>query len=114
MSVAPALVRGASSRLPLTCSGPQNAKEPNADEIAMLLANLAKDESTARILTLARAVPKGLSTSSNAMDQLMDCFVKGAEQRFNKHASFDYLSYFFADIAKVRPPARTPTAPAAF
>ncbi|KAF2096964.1 DUF383-domain-containing protein [Rhizodiscina lignyota] len=75
-------------------------KEPNADEIAMLLANLAKDESMKRILTLQRAVPKDLSTSKYAIDQLMDCFVKGAEGRYNKHANYDYLSYFFADIAK--------------
>lgn len=68
----------------------------------MLLANLAKDEGMKRILTLERAVPKELSSSKYAMDQLMDCFVKGAEGKYNKNASFDYLSYFFADIAKVR------------
>ncbi|EKG19842.1 hypothetical protein MPH_02844 [Macrophomina phaseolina MS6] len=34
------------------------------------------------------------------MDQLMDCFVKGAEGRFNPHADYDYLSYLFADMAK--------------
>jgi hypothetical protein len=67
----------------------------------MLLANMAKDESLKRILTLERAVPKDLSSSKNAMDQLMDCFVKGAEGKYNKNATYDYLSYFFADIAKV-------------
>lgn len=75
--------------------------------MVMLLANLAKDESTKRILTLERAVPKDLSTSKNAMDQLMDCFVKGAEGAYNKHASYDYLSYFFADVAKVHAIALT-------
>lgn len=83
-------------------TGIQLAKEPNANEIAMLLANMAKSDNIKKILELKRNVPKDLSTSSNAMDQLMDCFVKGAEGRFNKHADFDYLSYFFADIAKVR------------
>ncbi|TKA60881.1 hypothetical protein B0A49_10466 [Cryomyces minteri] len=77
-----------------------NAKEPNVNEMAMLLANLAKSDSTKRVLTITRAVPKDLSTSKNAMDQLMDCFVKGAEGRYNKNADFDYLSYFFADMAK--------------
>ena len=37
----------------------------------MLLANMAKDESVKRILTIERAMPKELSTSKNAMDQLM-------------------------------------------
>jgi len=75
-------------------------KEANANEIAMLLANMAKDDSLQRILELKRDVPKELSKSVWAMDQLMDCFVKGAEGAYNKHADFDYLSYFFADLAK--------------
>ncbi|KAF2133179.1 DNA-binding protein-like protein HGH1 [Dothidotthia symphoricarpi CBS 119687] len=77
-----------------------NPKERNANEIAMLLANLAKDDSLQRVLELKRDVPKELSKSKWAMDQLMDCFVKGAEGAYNKHADFDYLSYFFADLAK--------------
>ncbi|KAI8937074.1 hypothetical protein NX059_006292 [Plenodomus lindquistii] len=75
-------------------------KEPNANEIAMLLANMAKDDSLQRVLKLKRDIPKELSKSAWAMDQLMDCFVKGAEGAYNKHADFDYLSYFFADLAK--------------
>lgn len=67
----------------------------------MLLANLAKADELDRLLKLERAVPKALSTSSFAIDQLMDCFVKGAEGSYNKKADFDYLSYFFADLAKV-------------
>lgn len=66
----------------------------------MLLANLAKSDSIKRILSTERAPPQDLSTSKNAMDQLMDCFVKGAEGAYNKKADYDYLSYFFADIAK--------------
>ncbi len=80
----------------------QNEKEPIANEIAMLLANLAKSDEILRLLKLKRSVPKTLSTSGFAIDQLMDCFVKGAEGGYNKHANFDYLSYFFADLAKVR------------
>lgn len=78
----------------------QNKKEPNANEIAMLLANMAKDDSLQRVLELKRDVPKELSTSKWAMDQLMDCFVKGAEGAYNAKADYDYLSYFFADLAK--------------
>ncbi|KAK0662635.1 Protein HGH1-like protein [Lasiodiplodia hormozganensis] len=77
-----------------------SSKEPSANDIAMLLANLAKSDTLKRLLTLERAVPKDLSTSKVAMDQLMDCFVKGAEGRYNKHADYDYLSYLFADMAK--------------
>ncbi|PSN71851.1 DNA-binding protein-like protein HGH1 [Corynespora cassiicola Philippines] len=77
-----------------------NPKEQNANEIAMLLANMAKDDSMQRILDLKRDVPKQLSTSKWAVDQLLDCFVKGAEGAYNKDADFDYLSYFFADLGK--------------
>ncbi|KAF1351631.1 DUF383-domain-containing protein [Lizonia empirigonia] len=86
--------------LELLLSRITNKKEPNANEMAMLLANMAKDDSLQRVLELKRDVPKELSTSKWAMDQLMDCFVKGAEGAYNKNADFDYLSYFFADLAK--------------
>lgn len=78
----------------------QNPKEPNADEFAMLLANLAKSDKLERILSLKRKIPQGVSSSANAIDQLMDCFVKGADGTLNKHANFDYLSYLFADLSK--------------
>ncbi|UPX14150.1 Protein hgh1 [Ascochyta rabiei] len=86
--------------LELLLSRITNKKEPNANEMAMLLANMAKDDALQRVLELQRDVPKELSTSKWAMDQLMDCFVKGAEGAYNKNADFDYLSYFFADLAK--------------
>lgn len=76
----------------------------------MLLANLAKDETILRLLKLKRAIPKPLSSSAFAIDQLMDCFVKGAEGSYNKHANYDYLSYFFADLAKVRGVRQQPLA----
>lgn len=78
-----------------------NEKEPNANEISMLLANLAKSDEMLKVLKLERATSKPLSVSTFAIDQLMDCFVKGAGGSYNKHANFDYLSYFFADLAKV-------------
>ncbi|GLA42762.1 hypothetical protein AnigIFM63309_011491 [Aspergillus niger] len=77
-----------------------NVKEPNADDVAMLFANLAKSEKMKKLFTLKRKVPEGVSSSANAIDQLMDCFVKGAEGALNKHANFDYLSYLFADLSK--------------
>lgn len=66
----------------------------------MLLANLAKSDRLRRLLTLKRSVPRPMSDSAIAIDQLMDCFVKGAEGKINKAANFDYLAYFFADISK--------------
>jgi hypothetical protein len=68
----------------------------------MLLANMAKSDDMQRVLELTRDIPKELSTSKWAMDQLLDCFVKGAGGSYNKNADYDYLSYFFADLAKVR------------
>lgn len=88
-----------------------NAKEPTADLISMLLANLAKSDALKRIFKLKRSVPKPLSNSDHAMDQLMDCFVKGATGTYNKDANFDYLAYFFADMAKVSHPKRSPFLP---
>lgn len=66
----------------------------------MLLANLAKADNITRIISLSRPAVEGVSTSKNVLDQLMDCFVKGAEGALNKHANYDYLSYFFADLSK--------------
>ncbi|KAH8689795.1 hypothetical protein BGW36DRAFT_389759 [Talaromyces proteolyticus] len=77
-----------------------NPKEPNADDMTTLLANLAKAESLTGIVNLSRRAAESVSTSKKALDQLMDCFVKGAEGALNKHANYDYLAYFFADISK--------------
>jgi hypothetical protein len=78
----------------------QNENEPNANEVAMLLANLVKSEKLQSLFTLKRKAPKAVSTSENAIDQIMDCFVKGAEGSLNKHADYDYLSYVFADLSQ--------------
>ncbi|KAH1310880.1 hypothetical protein KXX47_006067 [Aspergillus fumigatus] len=58
-----------------------NVKEPIADDIAMLFANLAKSDKLSRLITLKRRTAESVSTSTMAIDQLMDCFVKGAEGR---------------------------------
>ncbi|MCJ1300437.1 hypothetical protein MMC08_003234 [Hypocenomyce scalaris] len=91
-----------------------NPKEPNANEIAMLLANMAKSDHIKRILTLTRDIPKPLTTSKVAIDQLMDCFVKGAQGTYNPKADFDYLAYLFADIAKFPQGQTYFTTPAAY
>ncbi|SMR47474.1 unnamed protein product [Zymoseptoria tritici ST99CH_3D1] len=77
-----------------------DAKEPHADLQCMLLANLSKSDKIPSLLTLSRPIPKPLSTSPLAIDQLLDCFVKGASNSYNPNATYDYLSYLFADMAK--------------
>ncbi|KAK6341706.1 hypothetical protein TWF696_008774 [Orbilia brochopaga] len=81
-----------------------NPSYPGADGIAMLLSNMAKHDSIPeKLLRLKRDKPKpewNVSNSENAMDQLMDLFVKGSEKTLNKQADFDYLSYLFADITR--------------
>lgn len=67
----------------------------------MLLSNLAKSDHLERLITLERSLPdSSISTSPYALDQLFDCFVKGADGSLNKHANFDYLSYLLADMSK--------------
>lgn len=66
----------------------------------MLFANLAKSDELKKLITLKRKTPNSVSSSSNAIDQVMDCFVKGAEGALNKSANYDYLSYLFADLSK--------------
>jgi Domain of unknown function (DUF383)/Domain of unknown function (DUF384) len=66
----------------------------------MLLANMTKSGKLRRIITLTRDIPKSVSKSPRAMDQLMDCFVQGAEETLNKDANYDYLAYVFADLSK--------------
>jgi hypothetical protein len=68
--------------------------------MCMLLANLSKSDTITQLLALKRDIPKPLSTSPIAIDQLLDCFVKGAGGSYNKNANYDYLSYLFADLAK--------------
>ncbi|KAI9805227.1 MAG: hypothetical protein M1826_004778 [Phylliscum demangeonii] len=75
--------------------------EPHADLAVMLLANLSKCERVTRLLAWSRSGPvlTGVCTSRNAMDQLMDCFVKGVGGGYNPSANFDHLAYVFADLA---------------
>lgn len=74
---------------------------PNADLASMLLANMTKSDKLGRLVELKRAVPEGVSGSEYAMDQLMDCFVKGAGKELNAEANYDFLSYVFADLSRL-------------
>ena len=65
----------------------------------MLLANLSKSPSMDRLISFTRSSPLGelpVSTSTNAVDRLIDCFVKD-HSRSTK--DYDYLSYVFADLS---------------
>ncbi|KAL2038776.1 hypothetical protein N7G274_008534 [Stereocaulon virgatum] len=77
-----------------------SAKEPNANELCMLLANLAKSPSIERLITLKRAKVPDLTPSPLATSQLIELFNRGANGGYNKDANYDYLAYLFADLAK--------------
>lgn len=66
----------------------------------MLLANLSKWDNIKKIVTKKQPPPKELQSHELVLNQLMDLFVKGAEGSYNKHADYDYLAYFFADLTK--------------
>lgn len=75
----------------------------NADLMTILLANLAKDDQITSIFGIVldlTAEEKKVFASTNAMDCLMDCFVKGFDRTLNKYATYDYLAYFFSDISR--------------
>lgn len=67
----------------------------------MLLANLSKSPSITRLVRLNRTTVPALSPSKLAITQLLELFNKGAEGGYNTEASFDYLAWFFGDLAKV-------------
>ncbi|KAG6028593.1 hypothetical protein E4U41_000633 [Claviceps citrina] len=75
-------------------------QEPNANLLAMLLANLSKDDSFKSILQRKQTAPDALGSDDSILNQLMDLFVKGQDGAYNKKADYDYLAYVFADLAK--------------
>ncbi|KAI9158279.1 Protein HGH1 [Paramyrothecium foliicola] len=77
-----------------------NPEEPNANLLAMLLANLAKWEGFKDMLKRKQPAPSELGSDDMILNQLMDLFVKGQDGTYNKKANFDYLAYVFADLAK--------------
>lgn len=79
----------------------QNSKEPTADDLSMLLANLSKSSALERLIVLERSKVVELSPSKRAITQLIELFNRGANKGWNKNATYDYLAYMFADLAKV-------------
>ncbi|KPM40033.1 hypothetical protein AK830_g6508 [Neonectria ditissima] len=77
-----------------------NPEEPNANLLAMLLANLAKWDGFKDILKRKQKAPEKLGSDDSVINQLMDLFVKGQDGTYNKKADFDYLAYVFADLSK--------------
>lgn len=77
----------------------------NADLMCILLTNVAKNDAITKIFDLQLShdeAQKKVFKSASALDCLMDCFVKGFDRLLNKYADFDYLSYFFADISRLK------------
>ncbi|KAG6003168.1 hypothetical protein E4U21_002282 [Claviceps maximensis] len=75
-------------------------KEPNANLLAMLTANLSKDDSFKAILQRTQTAPDALGSDDSVLNQLMDLFVRGQDGTYNKDADYDYLAYVFADLSK--------------
>ncbi|KAK3990084.1 protein HGH1 [Cladorrhinum sp. PSN332] len=74
--------------------------EPNANLLAMLLANMAKWDGLKSVAAKKQSAPERLQSDELILNQLLDLFVKGADGSYNKHADFDYLAYVFADLSK--------------
>ncbi|KAL2015474.1 hypothetical protein VTK56DRAFT_5380 [Thermocarpiscus australiensis] len=74
--------------------------EPNANLLAMLLANMAKWDGLKSVAARKQTAPDALKSNELVLNQLLDLFVKGADRTYNKHADFDYLAYVFADLSK--------------
>ncbi|KAK4165878.1 hypothetical protein QBC43DRAFT_314435 [Cladorrhinum sp. PSN259] len=74
--------------------------EPNANLLAMLLANMVKWDRLKGVATKKQPAPEKLESDELILNQLLDLFVKGADGSYNKHADFDYLAYVFADLSK--------------
>ncbi|CAM9023154.1 unnamed protein product [Wickerhamomyces anomalus] len=73
----------------------------NADLATILLTNLAKNDHITKIFEIkVEPTNKDVFKSTNAIDCLIDCFVKGSERNLNSNANFDYLSFFFADLSR--------------
>ncbi|CAB4255766.1 Hgh1p KABA2_07S03982 [Maudiozyma barnettii] len=79
-----------------------------ADIMCILLCNLSKEDTITCIfdvkidLNNLKKKAKEVFKSENAMDCLMDCFVKGYDRKLNEYANYDYLSYFFADLSRFK------------
>ena len=66
----------------------------------MLIANLGKSASLECLIELERPIVPQLSPSPRAISQLLELYNIGANGKYNKGATYDYLAYLFADFAK--------------
>jgi hypothetical protein len=66
----------------------------------MLLANLAKWDTLKSLVDSRQRPHADLQSDDRIINQLVDLFVMGSEGSYNKHATFDYLAYLFADLAR--------------
>lgn len=78
----------------------QSPTEPNANLLAMLLANMSKRDNLKSLLAKKQPAPEDLKSDDLAINQLLNLFVKGFDGSYNKHANYDYLAYLFADLTK--------------
>ncbi|CAG8632213.1 1662_t:CDS:2 [Cetraspora pellucida] len=70
-----------------------------ADMACMLLSNITKYQDIAiKLLKLELQVVEGLSSSTKAINQLVDVFVKGVNRAYNKEAEFHFLASVFANL----------------
>src|SRR5688572_14569684 len=68
----------------------------------MLLSNITKDEATsAKLLSLNVQPIQGLSSSTRAIDQLADVFVRGLDKKYNEKAEYHFLASVFANVTMV-------------
>ncbi|KAH3899048.1 Hgh1p SCDLUD_004470 [Saccharomycodes ludwigii] len=81
-----------------------NLNNSSADIMCILLSNLSKNNKITQVfnITLDESLNKDVFKSVNAMNCLMDCFVKGFDRSLNKFANYDYLAYFFADVSRFK------------
>ena len=80
----------------------------------MLLANMAKSASIERMINLKRSPVPALSPSAFSIAQLLELYNQGAMGKYKKKATYDYLAYLFADLAKAGFLASTYKLPTAY
>jgi len=68
----------------------------------MLLSNMCKFDSIAtKILTLQGKPVEGLTTSTGAVAQLAEIFLKGTDKGYNPNCDYNFLASVFATLAMV-------------
>ncbi|CAG8532726.1 5383_t:CDS:2 [Racocetra persica] len=70
-----------------------------ADMACMLLSNITKYQDIAiKLMKLELQAVEGLPSSTKAIDQLVDVFVRGLNRAYNKEAEFHFLASVFANV----------------